>query len=149
MAVNTSPSESVVDEVFASLSDEEQEKQRDDWKEELKMTENEILTLMQVIAAKEEQATQLKRKIGITAWAEMSEDMVVGMKNIQESTVKIADNLQSAREKTSRVVSGYFQTWSSKVGEAYRGSNFQFGGQGDNKEGLDGNSGAKDSGHPQ
>merc|ERR1711892_260133 len=135
MADNTSPSESVENEVFASLSDEEQQKQREDWTEELKMTENEVLTLMQVIATKEEQATQLKRKLGITAWAEMSEEMVVGMKNLQESTVKVSGDLETARVKTARAVSGYFQAWSSKVGEAYRGSQFQFGGQGGSKDG--------------
>ena len=91
LAVNTSPSDSVVDEVFASLSDEEQEKQRDDWKEELKMTEDEILTLMQVIFAKEEQATQLKRKLGITAWAEMSEEIVLGLRQPQDCQ---RDNIQ-------------------------------------------------------
>ena len=130
MAGNNSPA----DEVFASLSKEEQEKQNNDWKEELEMTEKEILTLMQVIEAKEEQARQLKRRLGVTAWAGLSEELVVGAKSLQESSLKIAQNMESAGTRTARAVSGYLQIWSSRVGEAYRGSQFQFGGQGGNTD---------------
>ena len=110
----------------AVLSGEDQEKQMEDWREELEMTEKEILTLMQVIGAKEEQARQLKRRLGVTAWAELSEEPVVGVKTLQE----IGQSMESAGSRTARAVSGYLQVWSSRVGEAYRGSQFQFNKQG-------------------
>ena len=114
----------------AVLSDEDQEKQREDWREELEMTEKEILTLMQVIGAKEEQARHLKRRLGVTAWAELSEELVVGVKTLQESSLQIAQSMESAGSRTARAVSGYLQVWSSMVGETYRGSQFQFNKQG-------------------
>ena len=94
------------------------------------MTEKEILSLMQVIGAKEEQVRQLKRRLGVTAWAELSEELVVGVKTLQESSLQIAQSMESAGSRTARAVSGYLQVWSSRVGEAYRGSQFQFNKQG-------------------
>ena len=41
---------------FQGLSAEEQERQREEWKAELKKTEEEILTLKQVLTAKERHA---------------------------------------------------------------------------------------------
>ena len=41
---------------FQELSAEEQERQREEWKAELKKTEEEILTLKQVLTAKERHA---------------------------------------------------------------------------------------------
>ena len=50
MAANsaTSPTDSVIAGDFGAMSAEEQERQRDEWKEELKKTEDEIQTLKQV-----------------------------------------------------------------------------------------------------
>ena len=71
----------------------------------------------------------LKRRLGITAWREFSEDMTQGLKNLQESATykRTAENIQFARdiakEKTSGMVagiaaSGYFQSMSSAFGAA-------------------------------
>ena len=46
---------------FQELSAEEQERQREEWKAELKKTEEEILTLKQVLTAKEHHAAGEKR----------------------------------------------------------------------------------------
>ena len=132
MAVNNS--DEAVDELVAKISEEEKLKQMEDWKEELRMTENEIQTLAQVIAAKEEYVAKLKQNLGINAWTEMSEEMKTGLRSVQSTTMKIAGDLQVAQEKTTKTVSEYFHSWSSKVGEAYRGSQFQFGKQTGNKE---------------
>jgi archaellum component FlaC len=45
----TSPTDSVIAGDFGSLSAEEQERQREEWKEELNKTEEEIMTLKQVL----------------------------------------------------------------------------------------------------
>ena len=71
----------------------------------------------------------LKRRLGITAWREFSEDMTQGLKNLQESATykRTAENIQFAKdiakEKTSGMVagitaSGYFQSMSSAFGAA-------------------------------
>ena len=51
-----SPTDSVIGRDFQELSAEEQERQREEWKAELKKTEEEILTLKQVLTAKERHA---------------------------------------------------------------------------------------------
>ena len=124
-----SPTDSVIGRDFQELSAEEQERQREEWKAELKKTEEEILTLKQVLTAKERHAAGLKRRLGITAWREFSEDMTQGLKNLQESATykRTAENIQFAKdiakEKTSGMVagitaSGYFQSMSSAFGAA-------------------------------
>ena len=64
-----------------------QERQRDEWKNELSKTEEEIMTLKQVLASKEAHAAGLKRRLGITQWREFSEDMAQGLKNLQVKTL--------------------------------------------------------------
>ena len=72
----------------------------------------------------------LKRRLGITAWREFSEDMTQGLKNLQESATykRTAENLQFAKdiakEKTSGMMtgiaaSGYFKSMGAKMGEVY------------------------------
>eukprot|EP00092_Neocalanus_flemingeri_P000726 GFUD01000770.1.p1 GENE.GFUD01000770.1~~GFUD01000770.1.p1 ORF type:complete len:188 (+),score=49.04 GFUD01000770.1:92-655(+) len=125
----SSPTDSVIGADFQGLTAEEQERQREEWKAELKKTEEEILTLKQVLTAKERHAAGLKRRLGITAWREFSEDMTQGLKNLQDSATykRTAENLQFAKdiakEKTSGIVSGiassgYFQSMSSAFGAA-------------------------------
>merc|ERR1711962_75069 len=125
----TSPTDSVIGADFQGWTAEEQERQREEWKAELKKTEEEILTLKQVLTAKERHAAGLKRRLGITAWREFSEDMTQGLKNLQESATykRTAENLQLAKdiakEKTSGMwsgiaASGYFQSMSSAIGAA-------------------------------
>merc|ERR1712223_873769 len=95
-----SPTDSVIGADFQGLSAEEQERQREEWKAELKKTEEEILTLKQVLTAKERHAAVLKRRLGITQWREFSEDMTQGLKNLQESATykRTAENLQFAKD---------------------------------------------------
>lgn len=125
----TSPTDSVIGADFQGLSAEEQETQREEWKAELSKTEEEILTLKQVLASKERHAAGLKRRLGITAWREFSEDMTQGLKNLQESATykRTSENIQFAKEiakeKTAGLWSGLtgsaaFQKVSSSVGQA-------------------------------
>jgi len=128
-----SPTDSVIGTDFQTLTAEEQERQREEWKAELKKTEEEILTLRQVLVSKERHSQGLKRRLGITAWREFSEDMTQGLKNIQDSTTykRTSENLQFAREiakeKTAGIWSGIsasvnFQSMSQKATDAYQGA---------------------------
>jgi len=109
----TSPTDSVIAGDFGSLSSAEQERQRDEWKSELAKTEDEILTLKQVLASKEAHAAGLKRRLGITQWREFSEDMVQGLKNLQDTSAykKTAEGLTAAKTKTATM-------WSSVTAQA-------------------------------
>ena len=46
---------------------------------------NILIFYLQVLASKEAHAQGLKRRLGITAWREFSEDMTQGLKNLQDS----------------------------------------------------------------
>lgn len=54
---------------------------------ELSRVEEEITTLRTVLQSKIRHAGELKRKLGITVWKEISDDMNQGIKNVKESTV--------------------------------------------------------------
>merc|ERR1712062_903039 len=101
----TSPTDSVIQGDFGTLSAQEQERQRDEWKAELAKTEEEIITLKQVLASKEAHAHGLKRRLGITAWREFSEDMTQGLKNLQDSQAykKTGEALEAAKTRTASV----------------------------------------------
>lgn len=49
--------------------------------------EEEIQTLRTVLSSKIHYATELKRKLGITVWKEITDDMSSGIKNVKESNV--------------------------------------------------------------
>ncbi|KAH8390309.1 hypothetical protein KR200_011835 [Drosophila serrata] len=87
----TSPAASVasaeIAAEFAALSVEEKEQRRAEWSQELARVEEEINTLRTVLASKTRHASDLKRKLGITVWKEVTDDMNQGLKNIKESTV--------------------------------------------------------------
>ncbi|XP_017038691.1 uncharacterized protein LOC108086306 isoform X5 [Drosophila ficusphila] len=72
---------------FAALSVEEKEQRRAEWSQELARVEEEINTLRTVLASKTRHASDLKRKLGITVWKEVTDDMNQGIRNLKESTV--------------------------------------------------------------
>ncbi|XP_073812753.1 uncharacterized protein isoform X2 [Musca autumnalis] len=88
---NTSPAASVasadIAAEFAALTVEEQERQRAEWSQELARVEEEINTLRTVLASKTRHASELKRKLGITVWKEITDDMNHGIKSVKESSV--------------------------------------------------------------
>ncbi|XP_037944514.1 tumor protein D54-like isoform X6 [Teleopsis dalmanni] len=91
MSEPTSPAASVasadIAAEFAALTVEEQEQQRAEWSQELARVEEEIVTLRTVLASKTRHASDLKRKLGITVWKEITDDMNQGLKNVKESSV--------------------------------------------------------------
>ncbi|EDW01861.1 GH21673 [Drosophila grimshawi] len=87
----TSPTASVasaeIAAEFAALTVEEKEQRRAEWSQELARVEEEINTLRTVLASKTRHASDLKRKLGITVWRELTDDVNQGVKNLKESHV--------------------------------------------------------------
>eukprot|EP00105_Crassostrea_gigas_P035742 XP_019919890.1 PREDICTED: tumor protein D54 isoform X5 [Crassostrea gigas] len=109
------------------MSEEEKERQMEEWKEELARVEGEITTLRQVLGSKVRYASELKRKMGITPFQELKHDFSEGLKSIQQSetyqkTNETLTNLQNkitsstAYQKTSSAV----KTASEKTNETVR-----------------------------
>ncbi|XP_020716777.1 tumor protein D52 isoform X6 [Ceratitis capitata] len=90
---------------FAALTVEEQERQRAEWSQELSRVEEEINTLRTVLASKTRHASDLKRKLGITMWKEITDDVNQGFKNVKESSVfqRTESVFKSTSEKTASV----------------------------------------------
>ncbi|XP_042896993.1 tumor protein D54 isoform X2 [Parasteatoda tepidariorum] len=126
---------------------EQRAKLEDDLKTELAKTEEEIATLRQVLSAKVKHAQDLKRKLGITPWKELKEDVEQGLKNIQETSAmkevggrlvewnsaitnapiyqKTSQTLKTATEKTSSVLGSLGATMSKKLGDVKNSSTFR------------------------
>lgn len=51
--------------------------------------EEEITTLRTVLQSKVRHASELKRKLGITVWREMSDDVSQSLKTVKESNVLV------------------------------------------------------------
>ena len=79
-----------------------------------------------MLASKEAHAAGLKRRLGITAWREFSEDMQQGLKSLQESAAykKTAEVANQAKERTQGLwsqatTSTVFQNVSGKANWAF------------------------------
>ncbi|XP_030558172.1 tumor protein D52 isoform X5 [Drosophila novamexicana] len=90
---------------FAALTVEEKEQRRAEWSQELARVEEEINTLRTVLASKTRHASDLKRKLGITVWKELTDDVNQGVKNLKESHVfqRTESVLKTTGEKTASV----------------------------------------------
>ncbi|XP_022229091.2 tumor protein D52 isoform X4 [Drosophila obscura] len=104
---------------FAALTTEEKEQRRAEWSQELARVEEEINTLRTVLASKTRHASDLKRKLGITVWKELTEDMNQGVKNIKESTVyqRTESVLKTTGEKTASVFGSITSGITSKLSQ--------------------------------
>ncbi|XP_015040213.2 tumor protein D52 isoform X6 [Drosophila pseudoobscura] len=104
---------------FAALSTEEKEQRRAEWSQELARVEEEINTLRTVLASKTRHASDLKRKLGITVWKELTDDMNQGVKNIKESTVyqRTESVLKTTGEKTASVFGSITSGITSKLSQ--------------------------------
>ncbi|XP_048779748.2 tumor protein D54-like isoform X2 [Ostrea edulis] len=80
------------------MSEEDRQRQIEEWKEELSRVEGEISTLRQVLGSKVRYASELKRKIGITPFQELKHDFSEGIKSIQQS-----DTYQKTNEKLTNL----------------------------------------------
>uniref|UniRef100_A0A914W7W8 Tumor protein D52 n=1 Tax=Plectus sambesii TaxID=2011161 RepID=A0A914W7W8_9BILA len=94
------------------LSEEEKIQVR----EELSKTEDEINTLRQVLNARQKHAAELKRKLGVNPWSEVTTDISEGLKHVRDST---------AYQKTSEVVAHTTDTVKSKLNDMRNSSVFK------------------------
>lgn len=75
---------------LAGLTPEEVETQKAEWSQELARVEDEIATLRVVLASKIRLSSELKRKLGISVWKEITDDVNQGIKNVKESQVYVS-----------------------------------------------------------
>ncbi|KAF7994025.1 hypothetical protein HCN44_011294 [Aphidius gifuensis] len=82
-----SPSADNVANELAGLTLEQQEAQKEEWNRELAKVEEEIQTLRHVLASKVRVSNELKRKLGITVWKDITEDVNQSLRNVKDSQV--------------------------------------------------------------
>jgi len=122
-----------VSQSFMNLTVEEQDSRREEWKKELTEIEYEVQTMRQVLTAKLRKSQELKRKLGITAWRELQDDISQGLRNVKETSTyqKTAEGVKAGAEKTGAMFGGLsakiaaikesdtFRNLEEKVGSAY------------------------------
>ncbi|XP_012276877.1 tumor protein D52 isoform X2 [Orussus abietinus] len=122
-----SPSADNVANELQGLSLEEQERQKEEWSDELAKVEEEIQTLRHVLANKVRVSQDLKRKLGITVWKELSEDVNQGLRNVKESQVfqKTESVFKTTAEKTTSILGGFGSGISMKLGQMRNSDSFR------------------------
>lgn len=122
-----SPTSDNVANELQGLSLEEQEHQKAEWSAELAKVEEEIQTLRHVLASKVRVAQELKRKLGISVWKELTDDVNQGLKNVKESHVfqKTESVFKSTAEKTSSILGGFGSGISMKLGQMRNSDSFR------------------------
>jgi len=136
-----------VSQSFMDLSVEEQDIRREEWKRELTEIEYEVQTMRQVLAAKVKKSQELKRKLGITAWRELQDDISQGLRNVKENPTfqsfeekveevskaitsaplyqKTAEGVKAGAEKTGSMFGGFTANLSAKIGAIKESETFR------------------------
>ncbi|XP_031786766.1 tumor protein D52 isoform X3 [Nasonia vitripennis] len=122
-----SPSLDNVANELQGMTVEEQERQKAEWSAELAKIEDEIQTLREVLSSKVRMAHELKRKLGISVWKELSVDVNQGLKNVKESQVyqKTESVLKNTAEKTTSILGGFGSGLSMKIGQMRNSDSFR------------------------
>jgi len=114
-------------EVTPTAAQVDRERLEAGWKADLSRLEYEIDTLRTVLIAKNGQAAELKRKLGITPMVEMKQDLQQGLQTIRESDAvqKTGTALRTFGSFASRKLtdirnSNAFKSMEEKVGGAYQ-----------------------------
>ncbi|XP_045024633.1 tumor protein D52 isoform X2 [Daphnia magna] len=112
---------------FMNLSIEEQEIKKEEWRKELAEVEYEIQTMRQVLTSKLRKSSELKRKLGITAWGEFSNDISQGLRNVKETSTyqKTETALKTTAEKTTTFLGGITGGLSAKIGAVKNSDTFR------------------------
>jgi len=112
---------------FAGLTFEEQERLRSEWSQELARVEEEISTLRTVLTSKVRHASELKRKLGITVWKEITDDVNQSFKNVKESQVyqKTESAFKTTAEKTSSILGGITSGLTSKLSQMKKSDSYR------------------------
>ncbi|XP_015588007.1 tumor protein D52 isoform X2 [Cephus cinctus] len=105
----------------------EEERQKAEWIAELTQVEEEIQTLRHVLANKVKVSQELKRKLGISVWKELTDDVNQGLRNVKESQVfqKTETALKSTAEKTTSILGGFGSGLSMKLGQMRNSESFR------------------------
>ncbi|CAG4978310.1 unnamed protein product [Parnassius apollo] len=129
------------------LTLEQAEQLRAEWSRDLARVEDEIATLRTVLQSKIRQSSDLKRKLGITVWKEITEDVNQGLKNVKESQVyqtietrvaaltqavteapiyqKTESVIKSTAEKTTSILGGITAGVSNRLGQMRNSDSFR------------------------
>ncbi|KYM77552.1 Tumor protein D54 [Atta colombica] len=146
-AGSLSPSSDTMANELQGLSLEEQEEQKAEWSAQLAKVEEEIQTLRHVLANKIKVSQDLKRKLGISVWKELTDDVNQGLKNVKESHVyqnvgetfsrltrtisannlyqKTESVLKSTAEKTTSILGGFGSGITMKLGQMRNSDSFR------------------------
>ncbi|KAF8387417.1 hypothetical protein PRIPAC_76559 [Pristionchus pacificus] len=116
----------VADDAFETNGVQLSDAERELIKEELKKTEDEILTLRQVLNARQKHASELKRKLGLSPLSELTQDVTKSLKGVTESDAyKQTSEVAAATAETVKSKfndmrnSSLFKSFESKLGTAY------------------------------
>ncbi|XP_067856579.1 tpd52 like 2b isoform X4 [Heptranchias perlo] len=95
------------------------EAETEELKSELTKVEEEIATLRQVLVAKEKHASEIKRKLGLTPFNELKQNLSKSWHDVQASNVykKTQATLSTAGSKTSNAISSVGSVLSRTLGE--------------------------------
>ncbi|XP_012257276.3 uncharacterized protein LOC105686744 [Athalia rosae] len=106
---------------------QERELQIKEWTAELAKVEEEIQTLRHVLASKVRVSQELKRKLGIGAWKELTDDVNQGLRNVKESQVfqKTESVIKTTAEKTTSILGGFSSGITSKLGQMRNSESFR------------------------
>jgi len=122
-----SPSADNVANELQGLSLEEQERQKAEWAAELAKVEEEIQTLRHVLASKVGVSHVLKRKLGISVWRELSDDVNQGLRTVKESQVfqKTESVFKNTAEVTTSILGGLGSGITMKLGQMRNSDSFR------------------------
>ncbi|XP_012690504.1 tpd52 like 2b isoform X6 [Clupea harengus] len=95
------------------------EEEAEELRTELTKVEEEIVTLRQVLSAKEKHSTELKRKLGLSPLVELKQNLTKGWQDVQTSNAykKTQETLSQAGQKTSAAFSTMGTAISRKLGD--------------------------------
>ncbi|XP_054433495.1 tumor protein D54 isoform X3 [Pteronotus mesoamericanus] len=95
------------------------EAEEEELRAELTKVEEEIVTLRQVLAAKERHCGELRRKLGLSALEGLKQNLSRSWQDVQGSTVykKTQETLSQAGQKTSAALSTMGSAISRKLGD--------------------------------
>lgn len=95
--------------------------------QELARVEEEIATLRTVLTSKVRHASELKRKLGITVWREITDDVNHSLKTVKESNVyqKTESAIKTTAEKTSSILGGLTSGITSKLSQMKKSDSYR------------------------
>ncbi|KAM9307793.1 tumor protein D52-like [Gastrophryne carolinensis] len=95
------------EDAAATEADALSEEEREILRRELEKVEEEIQTLNQVLAAKEKNLAEIKRKLGVTPLAELKQNISKGLQDVASTNMykKTSETLTQAGQKASAAIS--------------------------------------------